>query len=224
MDFEANFGCLVLLIAVVYGRIGGGIPKKKFRLIDLWECKLSDNADDIPDVINSMASQKYVCSSVCPLTVVPGSIPFVYEYSTAFYFFSPLKSFILLADSEEEKLSWTTSIRDSINRTLRGRTSMRRASVRSDLLLDEEDMSTDYELETAFVIKNGWLNVTTEDAKRTRRLWISLTLQTLSLSAAFKAALPDESINIECCEAIPLKEDTCFRVHVVPDRNVRALY
>lgn len=101
---------------------------------------------------------------------------------------------------------------------------MRRASVRSDLLLDEEDMSSDYELETAFVIKNGWLNVITEDAKRTRRLWISLTLQTLSLSAAFKAALPDESINIECCEAMPLKEDTCFRVLVVPDRNVRVLY
>lgn len=52
-----------MTLAVVYGRQGGGLQKKKFRLIDLWECKVSDETDSIPAVINTVAgtanSQKY---------------------------------------------------------------------------------------------------------------------------------------------------------------------
>lgn len=138
-------------------------------------------------------------------------------FRSAFYFFSPLKSFILLTESEEAKASWMTSIRECIARTLRGPTSTRRASVRSELLLNEDELSSDYELESAFVIKNGWLNVAQGANKRVQRLWISLTLQNLSLSTTFKAAQPDESISIELCEAAPLKEDVFFRLSFIQD-------
>lgn len=136
---------------------------------------------------------------------------------SAFYFFSPLKSFILLTESEEEKTMWTSSIRESIARTLRGPTSTRRASIRSELLLNEDDLSNDYELEGAFVIKNGWLNVTSECSRRPQRLWISLTLQNLTFSTAFKAAQPDESISIELCEVTPMREEGFFRLVVAVD-------
>lgn len=50
--------------AVVYGRQGGGLQKKKFRLIDLWECKVSDETESIPAVVNTAAGitnpQEYV--------------------------------------------------------------------------------------------------------------------------------------------------------------------
>lgn len=135
-------------------------------------------------------------------------------HCSAFYFFSPLKSFILLSESEDEKTAWTSSIRESIARTLRGPTSTRRASIRSELLLsDESDAATDYELESAFVIKNGWLNVSSSDhSRRPQRLWISLTLQSLTLATAFKAAQPDEAISIELCEVAPMRADSYFRL------------
>lgn len=84
--------------------------------------------------------------------------------------------------------------------------------MRSELLLNEDELSSDYELESAFVIKNGWLNVISEDGRRPQRLWISLTLQNLSLSTTFKAAQPDESISIELCEAFPMHEQVFFRL------------
>lgn len=144
---------------------------------------------------------------------------------SAFYFFSQHKSFILLAASEEEKLTWIASIRENIARSLRGPTSSRRASIRSELLVNEDEVASDYELEGAFVIKNGWLNVTSAETvsagngsgRRPHRLWISLTLQSLSLSAVFKAAQPDESISIELCEAAPMRESTFFRLVFVSD-------
>ncbi|TYZ63933.1 hypothetical protein PybrP1_002899 [[Pythium] brassicae (nom. inval.)] len=180
--------------AVVYGRQGGGLQKKKFRLIDLWECKVSDETESIPAVINTVAGTA--------------------NSQNAFYFFSPLKSFILLTESEDEKAAWTSSIRESIARTLRGPTSTRRASIRSELLLSEEsDAATDYELESAFVIKNGWLNVASSDhSRRPQRLWVSLTLQTLTLATAFKAAQPDEAISIELCEVAPMRAEGFFRL------------
>ncbi|DAZ97923.1 TPA: hypothetical protein N0F65_007264 [Lagenidium giganteum] len=178
--------------ALVYGRTGNSLQKKKFRSIELWECQLSDNTDSMPQIINTVAGTSAA--------------------QHAFYFFSPLKSFILLADSEEEKGSWTTSIESCIHKTLSGATSQRRASLRSEILLDEEDFSNDCDIESAFVIKNGWLNVMTQENKKTRRLWISLTMQSISFSTMFKAVQPDETISIGLCEAVPLKDDTYFRV------------
>lgn len=154
---------------------------------------------------------------------------------SAFCFYSPLKSFILLTESEQDKVGWTTDIRDCIERNLRGQTHPRRASVRSELLVDnDDDSSSGYELEGGFVIKNGWLNVsggavamasgpspspTTSSSvgKKPRRLWITLTLQTISLGSTFKSAQPEETIPIELCEVAPLKNEKCFRLQFLHD-------
>jgi hypothetical protein len=140
-------------------------------------------------------------------------------FSSAFYFFSPLKSFILVASSEVDKLRWMHCMQESIDRTLRSgpRHSSRRASIRSELLLDEEEALIEYELEQALVIKNGWLNVVNSkrDHKATsRRLWITLNMQTLSMSLLFKGAQLEDSISIGLCEAVPMNEPTFFRVYV----------
>lgn len=57
LDVFCNLTCSLYCccVAVVYGRQGGGLQKKKFRLIDLWECKVSDDTESIPAVINAVA-------------------------------------------------------------------------------------------------------------------------------------------------------------------------
>ncbi|EGZ16267.1 hypothetical protein PHYSODRAFT_560761 [Phytophthora sojae] len=186
--------------AMVYGRQGG--LHKKFRLIDLWECKVAEDTETMPGVITTVVNS-----------------------NNAFCFYSPLKSFILLTESEQDKVGWTTDIRDCIERNLRGQTHPRRASVRSELLMDnDDDSSSGYELEGGFVIKNGWLNVPTTSSsvgKKPRRLWITLTLQTISLGSTFKTAQPEETIPIELCEVAPLKNEKCFRVQFLHDTKLR---
>jgi hypothetical protein len=148
----------------------------------------------------------------------------------------------LLTESEEDKVGWATDIRECIDRNLQGKTHPRRASVRSDLLTDnDDDSSSGYELEGGFVIKNGWLNVsggavlTANDpnggststtpspttscnvGKKPRRLWITLTLQTISLGSTFEAAQPEETIPVELCAVAPLKNGECFRLQFLHD-------
>ncbi|KAG1689273.1 hypothetical protein DVH05_002341 [Phytophthora capsici] len=196
--------------AMLYGRQGG--LHKKFHLIDLWECKVAADTEAMPGVITTAVNS-----------------------NNAFCFYSPLKSFILLADSEADKVGWTSDIRKCIDRNLRGKTHPRRTSVRSELVADnDEDSSSGYELEGGFVIKNGWLNVSggalatgngvspspsnsSSVGKKPRRLWITLTLQTISLGSTFKAPQPEETIPIEVCEAAPLKHEKCFRLQFLHD-------
>ncbi|OWZ14324.1 hypothetical protein PHMEG_00012214 [Phytophthora megakarya] len=195
--------------AMVYGRQGG--LHKKFRLIDLWECKVAEDTEAMPGVITTVVNS-----------------------NNAFCFYSPLKSFILLTESEADKVGWTTDIRVCIDRNLQGKTHPRRTSVRSDGLAEnDEDSSSGYELEGGFVIKNGWLNVSggavvtgngatspsnsSSVGKKPRRLWITLTLQTISLGSTFKATQPEETIPIELCEVAPLKHDKCFRLQFLHD-------
>jgi hypothetical protein len=136
-------------------------------------------------------------------------------YRSAFYFFSPLKSFILLAENAEEKATWMQNIQECIHKALSGKnTSAVRVSLRTDALLQEEEESFSLD-PAAFVIKNGWLNILTEDNKKMRRLWISLTMQSLTFSTTFKAITPDENLNIGLCEALPMSDDTYFRVMVL---------
>ncbi|RLN90256.1 hypothetical protein BBJ28_00024407 [Nothophytophthora sp. Chile5] len=216
---------------MVYGRQGGGLQKKKFRLIDLWECKVSEDTEAMPGVITIVAnSNKYD-----PLDAALYAAACV-----AFCFYSPLKSFILLAESEADKASWTASILDCISRNLRGQTHPRRASVRSELLLDNDhDSASGYDLEGVFVIKNGWINVSggaattnatssrahgstlspsaNSSGKKPRRLWITLTLQSISLASTFKSAQPEETIPIELCEVAPLRQDKSFCLQFLRD-------
>ncbi|ETK79985.1 hypothetical protein, variant 1 [Phytophthora nicotianae CJ01A1] len=194
--------------AMVYGR-QGGLHKKKFRLLDLWECKVAEDTEMMPGVITTVVNS-----------------------NNAFCFYSPLKSFILLTESEGEKKAWTTDISECIDRNLRGKTHPRRASVRSEVLTDNDDeCSSGYELEGGFVIKNGWLNVSGGAAgsmspsptssfsvgKKPRRLWITLSLQTISLGSTFKTAQPEETIPIELCEVAPLQNEKCFRLQFLQD-------
>lgn len=182
--------------ALVYGRIGSSLHKKKFRLIELAECKVSDDTESIPRAVNAVTGG---CATS----------------NNAFYFFSPLKSFILVALNEEAKNTWMHGIQESIDKTIRGGPrSSRRASIRSELLVDEDELSNDYELENAIVIKNGWLNTITHDNKTSRRMWITLNMQSLSIATMFKSAHLEESLNIELCEAVPMKESTFFRIYV----------
>uniref|UniRef100_H3HD08 Uncharacterized protein n=1 Tax=Phytophthora ramorum TaxID=164328 RepID=H3HD08_PHYRM len=183
--------------AMVYGRHGG--LHKKFRMIDLWECKVADDTESMPGVITTVGNS-----------------------NNAFCFYSPLKSFILLAESEGDKVAWTTSIRDYIGRNLRGQTHPRRGSARSELLVDnDDDSSSGYELEGGFVIKNGWLNSSSSVGKKPRRLWITLTLQTITLGSTFKTAQPEETIPIELCEVAPLEYEKSFRMQFLHDTKTR---
>lgn len=94
--------------------------------------------------------------------------------------------------------------------------------MRSDLLLDDEERSHLYDLEatcSTLVIKNGWLNVSSDDNRKSRRLWITLTMQTLSLSSAFKAAQPEESFAIENCSASLVRPGTRFKVELTPEAD-----
>ncbi|RLN67341.1 hypothetical protein BBJ29_003092 [Phytophthora kernoviae] len=203
--------------AMVYGRQGSGLHKRRFRMIDLWECKVSDDTGSMPGVITTDLNS-----------------------SNAFCFYSPLKSFILLADSEEDKTGWTTSILDCIGRNLRGQTHPRSGSVPSEILGENDDDSSSGFEQEGFVIKNGWLNVSggavtvvtgtngssasagpSIVGKKPRRLWITLTLQTLSLGTIFKIAQPEESIAVELCDVSPLKHEKCFRLQFLYDTKLR---
>uniref|UniRef100_M4BAX7 Uncharacterized protein n=1 Tax=Hyaloperonospora arabidopsidis (strain Emoy2) TaxID=559515 RepID=M4BAX7_HYAAE len=196
--------------AMVYGR-QGGIHKKKFHLLDLWECKVADDTGTTPGVITTVVNS-----------------------NNAFCFYSPLKSFILLTESEEDKIRWTTDIRNCIDRNLSGKTHPRRTSLRSELLTDNDgDSSSGYELEGGFAIKNGWLNVfegavvsssghgstvaSSTSGKKSRRLWITLTLQAISLGSTFKCAQPEETIPIEMCKVAPIKSEKYFRLQLLTD-------
>ncbi|TMW56750.1 hypothetical protein Poli38472_006760 [Pythium oligandrum] len=195
-----KYDFVLLEDSIVYGRKGSGLHKKKFRLIDLTGCRVSDDTESIPKVINA---------------VTGGTT----SHNTAFYFFSPLKSFILVADSEDEKAAWMSIIQSSIDKALRGPRHSRRASVRSELLLDEEESANDYELESAFVIKNGWLNVVGENNTRSRRMWITLNMQSVTIALNFKGVQPEETISIGSCEAVPMKESNFFRIYVQTENN-----
>ena len=144
----------------------------------------------------------------------------------------------MLTESEEDKVRWTTDIRDCIDRNLSGKTHPRRTSLRSELLTDNDgDSSSGYELEGGFAIKNGWLNVfdgavvggpgddsarphtmtSSNSGKKSRRLWIMLTLQAISLGSTFKSAQPEETIPIEVCKVAPAKSETCFHLQLPTD-------
>jgi hypothetical protein len=41
-------------VAIVYARVTG-LNKKKFRMIDLWECRVSDETSSMPEIINAVA-------------------------------------------------------------------------------------------------------------------------------------------------------------------------
>ncbi|KAI9914854.1 hypothetical protein PsorP6_008579 [Peronosclerospora sorghi] len=134
--------------------------------------------------------------------------------------------------TQEDKVGWTSDIRECIDRNLSG-THPRRISLRSELLMDNEDESSSIcELESGFAIKNGWLNVfdgavvsesdesstngspttNTTRSKKFRRLWITLTLQTISLGSTFKTTQPEETVPIELCLVASLKNETWFRL------------
>ncbi|CAI5739492.1 unnamed protein product [Peronospora destructor] len=189
--------------AMVYGR-QGGLHTKKFHLLDLWECKVADDTE-----------------------TMSGAITIGHE----------------LKQSEEDKVEWTTDIRNCIDRNLSGKTHPRRTSLRSELLTDnDDDSSSGYELEGGCAIKNGWLNVsggavvngsgdssTTPSLtmssnvnKKSRRLWITLTLQTISLGSTFKIAQPEETVSIELCKVASLQNETCsFHLHYLTDTKMR---
>jgi hypothetical protein len=90
--------------------------------------------------------------------------------------------------------------------------------VRSDALLDvDEDENHLGGDSSTLVIKNGWLNVSRRDEpnnRRSRRLWITLTLQTLSIASTFKAAQPDESFVIGDCVASAMRQNALLQVQV----------
>ncbi|GMF11344.1 unnamed protein product [Phytophthora lilii] len=137
--------------------------------------------------------------------------------------FVPLQSAIRSVDRVASKIEEISERRENA-RTL------------ATLLVDnDDDSSSGYELE-GFVIKNGWLNVSggavatvsgptgspsptpsSSVGKKARRLWITLTLQTISLGSTFKAAQPEETIAIELCEVAPLKNEKCFRLQFLHD-------
>ncbi|KAI9914721.1 hypothetical protein PsorP6_008531 [Peronosclerospora sorghi] len=204
---------MVVVLAMVYGR-QGGLYKKKFHLLDLWECKVEDD-----------------------VAILPGVLTPVTTSNNAFCFYSPLKSFILLTETQEDKVGWTSDIRECIDRNLSGKTHPRRTSLRSELLMDNDDeSSSSCELESGFAIKNGWLNVfdgavvsesdesstngsptTSTRSTKFRRLWITLTLQTISLGSTFKTTQPEETVPIELCLVASLKNETWFRLQFPSD-------
>ncbi|KAI9895427.1 hypothetical protein PsorP6_018752 [Peronosclerospora sorghi] len=57
-------------------------------------------------------------------------------------FYSPLKYFILLTETQEDKVGWTSDIRECIDRNLSGKTHPRRTILRSELLMDNDDESS----------------------------------------------------------------------------------
>lgn len=114
----------------------------------------------------------------------------------------------------EEKTKWIHNLHECIEKTLQ---TPIRSSIRSELLLDdEEEKEISWDSDTALVIKNGWLNVVSEDGTRTmtRRMWITLTQQSISFASTFKGAQPEENIVISTCTASSMTEETYFQLLV----------
>nr|CCA21034.1 conserved hypothetical protein [Albugo laibachii Nc14] len=188
---------LLLCDAIVFARDGVSLRRKP-QLIELWECKVSDNPDGI--------------SSVAPM------------HPTAFYFFSPQKSFMVLAESVANKNEWIDAIRDCIAKTFEAHPSADQESAgMGDLMPPTLEFTPMSVADMLFVVKNGWLNVTALGCRKGRRLWITLTMQTFAFSNAFKATQPDESFDIGCCIALPLKDEKFFSVSVHLDATKQSI-
>ncbi|KAL0585804.1 hypothetical protein ABG067_004527 [Albugo candida] len=170
---------LLLGDAIVFIRDGVSLRRKP-HLIELWECKVADTPDGV--------------TSIPPM------------HPTAFYFLSPQKSFMVLAESVANKNEWIQAIRNCIAKTFEAHPS---ENTCREPMRPLECMS-----DVPFVVKNGWLNVTAMGCRKGRRLWITLTMQTFAFSTAFKATQPDESFDIGCCIALPLKYEKFFSVSV----------
>ncbi|KAI9922234.1 hypothetical protein PsorP6_000489 [Peronosclerospora sorghi] len=65
--------------------------------------------------------------------------------------------------------------------------------------------------------KNGSPTTSSTRSKKFRRLWITLTLQTISLESTFKTTQPEETVPIELCLVVSLKNETWFRLQFPSD-------
>ncbi|KAI9913215.1 hypothetical protein PsorP6_005915 [Peronosclerospora sorghi] len=77
-------------------------------------CKVEDDVSILPGVLTPVTTSNKCCRRLARSC-----------------FYSPLKSFILLTETQEDKVGWTSDIRESIDRNLSGKTHPRRTSLRS---------------------------------------------------------------------------------------------
>ncbi|KAI9911631.1 hypothetical protein PsorP6_009136 [Peronosclerospora sorghi] len=78
----------------------------------------------------------------------------------------------------------------------------------------EQDQG-DYESDESST--NGSPTTSSTRSKKFRRLWITLTLQTISLGSTFKTTQPEETVPIELCLVASLKNETWFRLQFPSD-------
>ncbi|KAI9919768.1 hypothetical protein PsorP6_017453 [Peronosclerospora sorghi] len=111
---------------------------------------------------------------------------------SAFLLLLAAQVFILLTETQEDKVGWTSDIRERIDRNLS--------------VSDSDGSST-----------NGSPTTSSTRSKKFRRLWITLTLQTISLVSTFKTTQPEETVPIELCLVASLKNETWFRLQFPSD-------
>nr|CCA16088.1 conserved hypothetical protein [Albugo laibachii Nc14] len=200
-----KYHVILLEDAIVYGRKRSSMHKKRYQMVDLWECEVSNQTDAAPQIINASGGGN------------------VNAFANAFYFYSPIKSFILLASTQEEKQGWMEYLRICIDRSIAAdgwlNVSHRWIASNSEyqqqrLLLDPSEPKAPG-LETTLVIKNGWLNVLiAPNYRKGHRYWVSLTMKNLTLSSTFKSAKPEQVIPIAQCDVFALEKDELFSTHV----------
>ncbi|KAI9906702.1 hypothetical protein PsorP6_016558 [Peronosclerospora sorghi] len=132
---------------MVYGR-QGGLYKKKFHLLDLWECKVEDDVEILPGVLTPVTTSNNVFAI---------------------------------------KNGWL--------------------NVFDGAVVSESDESS----------TNGSPTTSSTRSKKFRRLWITFTLQTISLGSTFKTTQPKETVPIELCLVASLKNETLFRLQLPSD-------
>ncbi|KAI9908248.1 hypothetical protein PsorP6_004187 [Peronosclerospora sorghi] len=129
------------------------ITRYKLLLEELLGCTPPEHIDFLP-LQSAIQSFDRVANKIKEISEIHKNTPTLCRRLARSCFYSTLKSFILLTETQEDKVGGTSDIRECIDRNLSGKTRPRRTSLRSELLMDNDDeSSSSCELEVALPSK-----------------------------------------------------------------------
>lgn len=133
---------------------------------------------------------------------------------SSFYFFSQAKSFVIVANSEEECEDWVTEIQDCIDRV----SDPARNRLMNNLSQISQSSDSPIAIDDETILKHGWMKVKKRRNSGSSKMWLSVRQQALMLSSEYKSTQPDAVIPISSCKILS-DNSTSFNIIREPDTN-----
>ncbi|KAI9922342.1 hypothetical protein PsorP6_002600 [Peronosclerospora sorghi] len=105
------------------------IPRYRLLLQELLGCTPPEHVDFLP-LQSAIQSLDRVANKIKEISEIHENTRTLCRRLARSCFYSPLKSFILLTETQEDKVGWTSDIRECIDRNLSGKTNPRGTSLR----------------------------------------------------------------------------------------------